>query len=145
MTKTESEISPGAGFKLLFILLIFSFYKTSAQDTLIFNGKTYNQVIYYDDTAAVKIAGNYMPGTKIKNGEWLCFYKNGQVSARMYFKKDLARGEWTWYDQNGEVARKEVMKEKNPDRFRIFESIDQREAWFDILELILCIASKGRC
>src|SRR5579872_1231629 len=85
------------------------------------NGKTYNFILNYDSSNMVRVAGIYIPGTLIKDGEWLFFYKNGQVAARSYFVKDFKRGAWITYDENGKVLH---VEKKNDSMASDFDSGD---------------------
>jgi antitoxin component YwqK of YwqJK toxin-antitoxin module len=87
--------------------------RLQAQDSLYtYKGNTFNHITYYEGTSTAKIAGNYLPNSLIRHGEWIYFYPNGQPRVRMFFVKDLKRGVWVYYNEKGEVIRKERMHEK---------------------------------
>ncbi|MBS1634937.1 MAG: hypothetical protein JST26_03375 [Bacteroidetes bacterium] len=66
----------------------------------------YNHIVYYEDSVHVKILGNYIPGTYIKDGAWYYFYRNGIKSQDLFFSKDENTGTWVYYDTLGHVTRK---------------------------------------
>jgi antitoxin component YwqK of YwqJK toxin-antitoxin module len=112
-----------------FFILLFCNGATrlAAQDTTFtINGKSYNYIVYYEGTKNMQIAGNYMQGTRIRNGEWLYYHKNGHLKTRMYFQKDMKRGTWYYYDEQGKLLKKEKMREREGS---IQDAIDKGELW----------------
>lgn len=84
----------------------------SVRDSVFFwKGQSYNTSLYYSNTDTLLAIGNYLPGTKIKNGKWVYFYRNGKVSREIYFKNDLKRGIWFYYNEDGSLLKKEKWSE----------------------------------
>ena len=65
----------------------------------------YNHIVYYEDSVHIKVLGNYIPGTYIKDGAWYYFYRNGVKSQDLFFSKDENIGKWVYYDSLGHVTK----------------------------------------
>lgn len=118
----ENKISGkyGAPSFLLTIFLLLAqqnFGQTgtgSYSGIITYNGKSYNTKLYYDDSTSILAFGNYMTGTFIKDGHWVYFYKNGQPSKEIFFKRDMKRGLWIYYNQDGTILKTEKWHERDP-------------------------------
>ena len=61
--------------------------------------------IEVDKNVVVK---NFKDG--LRNGKFIGWYENGNISSEKYFKNNVKEGKWTTYYQNGQKARNDFIK-----------------------------------
>ncbi len=116
---------PNSYYRIIYLILLgvlFFSEKAKSQDTIFhYENHPFNVKICYEDTNAVLAYGNYIKGSFIKNGEWIYFYKNGQISKKVYFKKDYKKRIWVYYNKDGTISKTEKWSEYTSEYTHVFE------------------------
>ena len=79
-----------------------TFYRISNQYAI---ADRFHMTDFYMD-GEVAASGAYMTSRyKIKDGEFIYYYPNGQVKSKGFFKENLRLGEWKWWYPNGQPMK----------------------------------------
>jgi antitoxin component YwqK of YwqJK toxin-antitoxin module len=60
------------------------------------------KVISYYETGEISEVG-YFNANKEKSGEWISYYRNGQINSKANFQNDKKDGIWEFYDFTGKM------------------------------------------
>jgi antitoxin component YwqK of YwqJK toxin-antitoxin module len=101
------------------------------------------EMLYLDDNKITKMEG--LEKQSVRKGEWLVYYDNGDIKAKLNFDNDKLNGLIELYDKNGLVTAKDIaangyLNQRNDDIVRLllqYFHTENRPIWSDSLNIML--------
>ena len=81
---------------------------TGKKQGKISKGKREGEWIWYYENGELSSKSNYKDGKE--DGEWLWYHRNGQLQTKGNYKNDKQEGEYLSYYKNGQLWAKDIYK-----------------------------------